>query len=218
MAPGVHKTKTIPLQIDQKTDQISKQSKHVKMKKLTLILAGCFMIMSSAFSQETETIFKDKVPWVSGIWGGVTHSFASYNDDWLLERGGQIGLEFSDILTVGYGWSKFKELGTLPTNDTNFRMKYNGLYVGIAPLAHKAVHPKIAILTGGGKVFPEEGDIDKVFVFKPSAGVEFNVFDFMRVGIEGGYRFVSDSDLGAFKDSDLSAPFGQVNLLFGIAH
>ena len=188
------------------------------MKKLTLVLAGCLFFLSSAFSQKTETLFKDHVPWVSGIWGGLTHSFSSYNDDWLLERGGQIGLEFNDIFTVGYGWSKFKEQAMLDPGGDEFRLKYNGFLVGVAPFSHKAVHPKITILTGGGKVFPEDGDIDKVFVFKPSAGVEFNVFDFLRVGLEGGYRFVSDSDLGAFKNTDLSAPFGQVNLLFGISH
>lgn len=187
------------------------------MKKLTLVLAGCLMMLSSTFSQKTETIFKDNVPWISGIWGGVTHSFASYDNDWLLERGGHIGLEFSETFTVGYGWSKFKEQVNLGPNGDDFRMKYTGLMLGVAPFAHKAVHPRFTVLTGGGKLFPDDGEIDKVFVFKPSAGVEFNVFDFFRVGLEGGYRFVSGSDQVAFKNNDLSAPFAQLNLVFGIS-
>jgi hypothetical protein len=62
------------------------------------------------------------------------------------------------------------------------------------------------------------GDVnDRVYVVQPSAGIEINVFRWFRLGLEGGYRFVSDSNIPELSNQQLSGAFGQASLRFGFS-
>jgi hypothetical protein len=65
----------------------------------------------------------------------------------------------------------------------------------------------------------DDASLDRSAVFAAETGVrvEINVTRFFRVGLSGGYRLISGSDLErtAVSDDDLSAPFGQLSLRFG---
>ena len=58
-------------------------------------------------------------------------------------------------------------------------------------------------------------DVDRIFALQPSLGVEINVFRWLHLGLEGGYRFISDSNLEGLDDAALSGGFGQATLRFG---
>jgi hypothetical protein len=61
----------------------------------------------------------------------------------------------------------------------------------------------------------KNNEVDRIFAVQPTAGIEINVFRWFHVGLEGGYRFISDSNVEGLTDSDLSGPFGQATLRFG---
>jgi hypothetical protein len=103
-------------------------------------------------------------------------------------------------------------------DDPKLNFRYHGPVIGIAPNSIKMIHPRFTFITGSGKVWNDENDLtDRMFVFQPSAGFEFNVFQWFRLGFEGGYRFVGSSDLLNLASGDLSAPFAQVEMRFGLS-
>lgn len=185
------------------------------MKNLMLTLVGCLLAAASLHAQNSETIFEDLD--LSGIWFAPGYNFSYFEDDYTYVRGWNFGLEFNEDITLGWGWYNFRDEAAIEEVNDRFDMKYNGLVLGIAPGAHRAVHPRITVLTGSGRVWLSDGDRDRVFVFQPSGGIELNVFRWFRVGLEGGFRLVAGNDLPGVDDGDLSAPFGQIDLRFGIS-
>lgn len=188
------------------------------MKTLHLVIFALFL-STALMAQKEETLFNRTGLRLSGAWGSTAFNFSNFGDeDWSLIRGGYGGLEFSRDVLIGWGGYRTKERVQLPDGPESFRLRYNGPVVAIAPNSVKAIHPRFTFLTGGGRVWTNsENNADRVFVFQPSAGMEFNVFQWFRLGFDAGYRFVSDSDRFGLSNGDLSAPFAQVELRFGLS-
>jgi hypothetical protein len=79
------------------------------------------------------------------------------------------------------------------------------------------IHPRFGIFAGGGRLDIVGEGRDRVFGISPTAGLELNVTSWFRLGMEGGYRFLSDVDTPGFESSDFSAPFAQLQLRFGFS-
>lgn len=154
----------------------------------------------------------------SGAWGGPAVGIARFGNDNALLRGGFGGLEFNKSLFIGYGGFEIDESVRLNTLDfERFRFRYNGPMIQYTFIPHKVVHPSISFMAGPGKVSLNDGPTDRVVIIQPSAGLEINVFRWMHVGAEAGYRFVTDTGLPNLNDKDLSAPFAEVKFKFGIS-
>lgn len=187
------------------------------MKTLTWIalLAG-LIFTTTANAQREETLFNNHNSWLSGVWGSATVNYSSYKEDWALIRGGYGGLEFGRLFLLGWGGYRSREFIQLENSNGGFEMKYNGLILGVTPMSNKVVHPTISLLTGRGKVDINNTGYDRIFVLQPSAGMEVNVFKWFHLGIEGGYRLVSGVNSSSVKNGDISSPFAQIDLKFGV--
>jgi hypothetical protein len=186
------------------------------MKKPVLFLFLFFGLAIASFGQRDETILGNRGLRLTGGWGASTTSLTFFDDDFAVISGGYGGLEFGKNVFIGWGGYETTNNFEIDRFDNSrFDLDYNGLMIGYAPKSFKALHPKFTILAGGGKLrLPGEGS-DKVFVFQPSAGLEFNIFRWFRIGLDGGYRFVTDTDLLEVKDTDISAPYGELTFKFG---
>ncbi|MEZ4950354.1 MAG: hypothetical protein R2879_09400 [Saprospiraceae bacterium] len=188
------------------------------MKKWILSIVAVLTISASIFAQKEETLFGKSGLGLTGAWGGSSTGVTFFDDDFAVTTGGWGGLEFGKNYFIG--WGGFKTTNRFEIDDLfndRFELNYTGLMLGYMPIAHKAIHPKVMLLTGGGRVrVPGEGS-DKVLVLQPSAGVELNVMRWFRIGFDGGYRIVLDNDLLGVSDSDLSAPFAEVTFKFGFS-
>ena len=186
------------------------------MKRSLLIAALMGAALSLAQAQADETLFNKSGLGLTGAWGGWTSGIAAFSDNPALTKGGYGGLEFGKNLFVG--WAGYQTVDRVPfaTNDlSRFGFDYGGLMLGYAPYAHRAVHPQIGFLFGGGEVSVENAGSDAVWVIQPSLGLELNVFRWFRLGVEGGYRYVSNSDIPDYTGQDLSALYGELRLKFG---
>jgi hypothetical protein len=47
--------------------------------------------------------------------------------------------------------------------------------------------------------------------------VEINVFRWFHIGLEGGYRFISDTNVAGLTNQDLSGLYGQATFKFGFS-
>lgn len=198
--------------------------KPVKMKKSSLIIATCLLFTLSAFAQREQTLFGSNGLHFSGIWGAPTTSITKFKEDYAVFTGGYGGLEFGRTLFIGWGGYKLiNDVDFNQLDNNRFNMDYNGLIIGFTPLASSVVHPAIHILGGKGNVKitnPDQSIVrDNVFVVQPALGIELNVFRWLHIGLDAGYRFVMDTDsqVTGLNDSNLSAPYGELKFKFGIS-
>lgn len=188
------------------------------MKKLTLIALLIGTLAATTFAQKEETLFGRSGLRLTGVWGASTTNLTFFDDDFVVLTGGYGGLEFGKNIFVGWGGyrttSDFNIGSDIQNRDLN--ISYNGAMIGYSPRARKAIHPKFTLLAGGGSLRVRGGDSDAIIVVEPAIGVELNVFRWFRFGLDGGYRFVTNTDQ-LITDSAVSAPYGQMTFKFGLS-
>jgi hypothetical protein len=186
------------------------------MKRILLCAALIGASLTLAHAQAEETLFNKSGLGLTGAWGGWTSGMAAFSDNLALTKGGFGGLEFGKNLFIG--WAGYRTIDQTPfaTNElSKFGFDYGGLMLGYAPLARKVIHPQIGLLVGGGEARVKNVGDDAVWVIQPSLGVELNVFRWARIGVEGGYRHISNMDIPDYTNQDLSSFYGEVRLKFG---
>lgn len=185
----------------------------MKVKSVFMAAALLFATAYTVSAQREKTLFNSFG--LTGIWGGSSHQLAQFGDTRSYMRGGHFGLEFGKALNVGFSSMSLKSDPEWDrVQDQEFGLNWRGGYVGYALDGHKAIHPVINVAFGPGKVRLDH-EVDRIFAVQPSAGVEINIFRWMHLGLEGGYRFITDSSIEGLSDSALSGAFGQATLRFG---
>lgn len=166
-----------------------------------------------------ETLFGETGLRMTGAWGGFTFGPAFFENETVPQRGGFGGVEFNRMLFVGFGSERTTErIKFEGSNGSNsFKLRRRGLHIGLTPISHKVLHPRFSFVMGGGKVELENDKDDQIFVVQPAAGLEVNVFEWWKLGLEGGYRFVSRSDTEGLSNEDLSTFFVNMRLRFGFS-
>lgn len=189
------------------------------MRTKSILLALSLLVsVTSVFAQREQTVLGRRNLGFSGIWGGSKHQLMRLGDNNAYLRGGFFGLEFGKSLFLGFGGYRTDDnfsRGALQNQDFDMRWKVGTLGYGFQNF--RSVHPMINVDAGAGKVRLADQGTDRVVIIQPSAGIEINVFRWFHLGLEGGYRFVTDTDLDGLNDQALSGAFGQATLKFGFS-
>lgn len=173
---------------------------------------------TGVFAQKEETVLGGRNFGFSGIWGGTHHQITSFGNANSYIHGWHFGLEFGKSILVGLGgYHLVDDVKWDQIQNQNFEMNWRSLSLGYAFLPYKAVHPTLSVEGGAGRVELTNEGKDNIFVVQPTAGVEINVFRWFHIGLEGGYRFVTDSSLPSLDDASLSGAFGQASFKFGFS-
>jgi hypothetical protein len=185
------------------------------MKKQLAFIFALTILGTSLFAQRDETLIGKTGLKLTGAWGGAHIGMVGFDGGNSALGGGFFGLEFSKSLFLGYMGSSGSASTTYNGNKRNYDIEYGGFLVGYAYKPYKVIHPRVNFLMGSGSLKVKDKPDDYIFVVQPSAGVEVNVFRWFRLGLEGGYRFVSNTDLPKPNDGDVSAAFAQLSFRFG---
>ncbi|PPK86636.1 hypothetical protein CLV84_3571 [Neolewinella xylanilytica] len=156
---------------------------------------------------------------LSGAWGGPTYNYSSTGQDWALVRGGFGGLEFSETVFLGYGGWSARESFTTDDADDNvdapeYDFRHGGFIIAVSPGADNVIHPRFTAIVGPGRI-DVEGVRDRMLIGQLMGGVELNLFQWFRLGIEGGYRFASGVDSEKVTAADVSGAVVQIEARFG---
>ena len=155
---------------------------------------------------------------LSGLWGGPTYNYSSTGDDWALVRGGFGGLEFSETVFLGYGGWGARESFTTNDPDENspeYDFKHGGFIIAVSPGADNVIHPRFTAIVGPGRIDVEDEGQDRMLIGQLMGGAELNLFQWFRLGIEGGYRFASGVDSEKVTASDVGGAVVQIEARFG---
>ena len=180
-------------------------------------------------ARRERTLFGDLD--LSGLWGGPTYNYSATGDDWALVRGGFGGLELGDEVFIGYGgWSArdaFTTNEALPVGGRpTYNFRHGGFILAYSPGADNTIHPRFTSILGPGRIEGSYLDADnltqdfreRMFVGQVMAGAELNLFQWFRLGIEGGYRFASGvNDVPNVTANDVSGAVVQIEARFGFS-
>lgn len=181
------------------------------MKRVLLSFLA-ILIFSSLKAQSDETLFGSKGLGLTGFWGGPSTSLNNFQESFRINDGHYFVFEFGKDFLIG--WDRFKYEGVIE-NDQTYEMRSRGLMVGYAPGSHNKIHAIFALYGGRANVDLEDNQTDKILITQPSLGVEVNIFRWMRMGIDFGYRFASSTSFDGFSDKDFSNPYAGLKLKFG---
>lgn len=154
---------------------------------------------------------------LTGIWGGPTYNYALNGNDWVLLRGGFGGLEFSDEVFLGYGGWKARDNYVGDEGSPEFDFQHSGFIFAYSPLRDNAIHPRITTIVGPGRVNVAGEGRDRMLVAQGTIGLELNLFQWFRLGIDGGYRFAEGIDSAFISDKDASGAVFQLEARFGFS-
>lgn len=197
---------------------------------LITALSGAVSVRAQSNEQPAdETLFGGVES--SGGYGAPTVAVTSIQGEAAVLVGGQGGWVLDRQVVIGgavRGLATPPEanLVTIPEIESpQIQMGYGGFLLEYIGAPSSLVHYGAELVVGGGSAQLVEQDFEprqdetiaQTGIFAGEAGVrtEINVTTFFRLGLSGGYRLVSGSDLETVSDDDLSGPYGQLSLRFG---
>ena len=183
--------------------------------RIFAILAACFW-MTTGNAQRVETLFNRAH--VVGAFGAPIVEYNFAGDDVEVSVGGGGALIIDNFFIGGYGmgtadYSIFRE-----QDRVNLDLAHGGFWLGSTFYSNKLLHFYSSVKLGWGAVGLNFDDddfeyLDAVFVVAPEAGLELNVFRFMKVAVTAGYRWVDGIDEGLIIEQDQFDGFS-ANLTF----
>ena len=186
------------------------------MKTIYILALSFFSIIltSTTLSAQEETIFGDGKVRFTGLWGGPVNAFTTYDNDFQYNGGGFFTIEFNHNFL--FGWTGY---GTDLILDNGGEAKIGGsdFLIGYTPNSHQVIHPIFYLQAGGGKLEVTGEADDNVFILQPNVGLEMNVLQWFRLGVEAGYRFVNNVNVPSLDQNDLSSPVIGLRLKFGFS-
>ena len=159
---------------------------------------------------------------LTGFWGGPTYNYSMTGDDWALVRGGFGGMEFGEELFIGYGGWKSREdfrINDNPEAGPSYNFRQGGLILAYSPGRDNSIHPRFTTIIGPGSIdiAGDDQDRDRMLIGQAMVGLELNLFQIMRLGIDGGYRFANGVDVDGITDQDVSGAVLQIEARFGFS-
>jgi hypothetical protein len=183
------------------------------MKNFTLILFCIIFLLNTSYAQQKEeTLFNNSSIDLTGVWAGSTNGLVEFNNNFSLSNSGYFLFEINNDFLIG--WAGYGSGNQLTSGD-KAQIDGSDLVLGYAFKSNKTIHPIVYAKGGRGSLKINEQKVDKVTVFEPSVGMEVNVFRWFKVGLEGGYRFVTNVDAPGLNDNDFSSPVVGLRLKFG---
>ena len=140
--------------------------------------------------------------------------------------GGGGALVLNSFFFGGYGiGGKFAQID-IEQKRNYLDFGHGGFWLGYTLRPDKLIHLYSDVKVGWGnarvKEFRDDDDefsiySDPFFTVIPQIGFELNITDFMRLGVTGGYRFVTGIDElpGPITDDMFSSPMGSITIRFG---
>jgi hypothetical protein len=205
------------------------------MKKTIWFVLILVSVAASLLAQEqpTQYLFGRGGKVRLGGFGGTITDFTNLAGEFAVYNGGGGAAIFNRRFFIGgFGQSLVTNHNRQLQDQFNntvqgrFEMTYGGLWTGLNFSPESIVHGTVAVRVAGGRAawLPQNSAFNNnafyqsnVMVVIPTLGAEVNLFRWMKLTAEGGYRFVSalPTDFPVYTNQNLSGFTGSLTLRFG---
>ena len=189
------------------------------MKK-TISFIALAMLVGQIWAQKDATLFSKTER--GGFFVSTILEYSDFDNDVTSAVGGGAAFVAGDVFFGGYGLGVVSYADILGGDISNISMGHGGLWFGIVPFQHQAIHPYSSMKIGWGGINLEfnDGQFDTehdIFVLSPEVGFEVNFFRWFRIGAAVGYRFVNglSNSAGSYKNDDFSGMTGSLTFKIG---
>lgn len=202
--------------------------KYISITVVSLLLISNNLLAQDNNQNSANTLFKntksintDKIGYFIAPKFGLTEMDGSSTS--LLNLRG--GLSFNDKISFGgYFSTSINEINPQSETLDNVYMDYwsVGGFAEYTLFSKKVFHLTLPLYLGYGEVQMdnESGDASlgesNFFQIEPSALLEVNLNQHIRINLGAGYRFVGDMEYRNFNQSDISGVTGYLGLKFGL--
>lgn len=192
------------------------------MKTTIQLIAFCLFAFTS-YSQETQETLFGNVNHIGGF-GGPMIEISKINGEVVADVGGGGALILDNFFFGGYGLGTDAPSINSGTEELDIKFGHGGLWFGYVAKPNKVAHLYSSFKLGWGEagIQDKDGDevvSDNILVMTPELGVELNITGWFRLGITGGYRFVSGANTLPseynLNNESFSSPFGALTFRFG---
>jgi len=171
------------------------------------------------------TLFGGDQAVVFGGFGGLNVRYTRVLGNDAVWVGGEGALLLNHAFSVGAGGGGIaNEIN--PTKQTRLDFGYGGLILRYHFFSSEIVNFAVGGLIGAGSIGVHDRNLDAdqvdweevgetVFVFEPELGLYLNVTRWMRIGLTGGYRFVSGVEKNDLSETDVRGAAGGGAVQFG---
>ncbi|UCD23591.1 MAG: hypothetical protein JSW51_11190 [Gemmatimonadota bacterium] len=187
------------------------------MKSANLMLIISISVSTTALGQE-QTLVTGSVE--SGGMGAPVVKLTQVADEFSVMLGGRGGWIINHTFLIGaggYGLANDVDMdGIPPRRDIEFG--YGGLELEYINSSNSMIHFTVQGLIGGGGITTRMQYIyesEAVFVMEGGANLMLNITPYFRIGIGGGYRWVTDVDIRILSSAAMSAPYFAMTFKFG---
>ena len=134
------------------------------MKKLSSVVLTVFLSLTVIVAQE-ETLFGESGLKLTGASIMPVLGATLFENEQAATRGFFWGLEFNDIILVGFGNERTLESVQLIEGNTgSYKFKHRGFFINFYPKNEKITHPSFGFMLGGGEVRDDLDVEDSIFV------------------------------------------------------
>ncbi len=177
-----------------------------------------FIFLALPLFAQHETLFDDFD--IRGAFGGPIVEIGTLAGETGADVGGGGALLINDFFLGGYGMGTSYPDIRLNSRDYNVRFKHGGFWLGYTVKENKLLHLYSSVKVGWGRAqLRRDGETeytDRHFALTPELGLEVNIFDWFKLGLTGGYRYVNGINaLPGLDNSDFSSPVGILTFRFG---
>ncbi len=209
----------------------------IKLVATAIVLGTTSALAATAQTASTAPVAEQTlVPsgFVSGGYGAPVQRFSTVKGTSVLFSGLEGGWIINHRFVLGaaaYGLATQNVRNSGATlRDSRDRapvveMGYGGVTFGYVAQPMQLVHLTFQALIGGGGltydvqdiagVRAEDAPADGFFAAEPSVQAEVNVTRFFRIGVGGGYRFISGATLDGIRDRDLRGASASLTFKLG---
>ncbi len=191
------------------------------MKKAIFIsFLALFAAQLSAqrFDNRDETLFNRSQR--SGFFVSPIIEYSNFDKDWTTATGGGLAFISGDLFFGAYGMGMTNLNHIVKGGFNRLDMGHGGFWIGYVLPQHKVLHLFTSIKAGWGAL-----DIDfdgkphykdSFFAVTPEAGLEVNVFRWLRLAGTVGYRFMNGlNDSAGFDKNDFQTTTGSLTIRVG---
>ena len=153
---------------------------------------------------------------MSASWAGMSFTITQIMETTTIQIGVDVGFEYNGTFLTGYQWRSTIDELVLPDLAANNQLKfgYHTFLIGYTLPTNKVIHLRLTLGVGPGQMKLMDNK-DQLFVVQPAVGLEINLFQWMRLSLDGGYRKVSGVQSDLITNEELTNFFGTASLRFG---